>query len=196
MKRSFALLGIALLAFGTATAYAGNVVEGFEGTDFPPGGWSLSGSASLWLRSTSCSGYGVGSASALADFYNVSSGSQNLITLTFYPSVAGDTVRFAFAYAPYSSSYRDSLVISSSTNGGTSWTQLGALSWADSTAKGTTSQFVPTSSQWATKKYALPVGSNKVRFTGISKYGNEMYVDSVRISGQNAPHDVGVSTVV
>lgn len=159
--------------------------EGFVGTTFPPTGWSVNGTATtLWSRAT-VSGYGVGVGSAKADFYNTSSGYQNLVTAAFTPTTAGDSLKFFHAYATYSTEV-DSLVIFTSTNSGTTFTQLiglaGGVSGPLVTAPPTTSSFTPTSTQWATKTYALPIGTNTVIFKGVSAYGNNLYLDSIRVS--------------
>lgn len=182
-----------------ANSPKGNFLEDFEPAIFPPAGWSLAGSAALWSRFNGCSGYGSGSAAALADFYNISSGTQDMITTEFWPSVAGDSLIFDHAYAAYSSSYIDSLTIWTSTNGGGNWTKLiglrGGPSGPLNTGGTTTNQFVPNSSQWATKRYALPVGTNKVLFRAHTAYGNELYLDNIQVTGQLADHDVLISAI-
>lgn len=173
--------------------------QDFEGSIFPPTGWSLVGSGSaFWARTTDASGYGIGTGSALADFYGIGAGSQfSLITPVFPPAEAGDSLKFDHAYATYTTE-NDQLQISTSTNGGTTWTTLvtlaGGVSGPLVTAPPTTAVFVPTASQWATKRYALPVGTNKVRFLGISAYGNELYLDNIQV-GSPYQNDVGVSSV-
>jgi|GEM_PF-585812 hypothetical protein len=173
--------------------------QDFEGSAFPPSGWTLEGTGSaFWTRTTDASGYGIGAGSALADFYSISSGAQfSLITPTFLPAVASDSVKFDHAYATYTTE-NDQLQISTSTNGGTSWniliTLAGGVSGPLVTAPPTINVFVPTASQWATKRYALPVGTNKVKFTGISAYGNELYVDNILV-GTPFPNDVGLSSI-
>lgn len=173
------------------------LVQDFEGTTFPPAGWTNTGTA-MWSRSTDASGYGVGSASALADFYSISSGGQlNLITSTFTPSVSGDSLRFDHAYATYQTEV-DQLQIYTSTDGGTTWTLLitllGGVNGPLVTAPPTTSTFIPTASQWATKRYNIPVGTNKVKFTGVSAYGNELYIDNILI-GTPYSNDVSVAGI-
>ncbi len=173
--------------------------QDFEGSAFPPAGWTNEGSGSaFWTRSTDASGYGVGIGSSLADFYSISSGSQfSLITAVFLAAVAGDSVKFDHAYATYTTE-NDQLQISTSTNGGTSWTILvtlaGGVSGPLVTAPPTASVFVPTASQWATKRYTLPVGTNRVKFTGISAFGNELYVDNIQV-GTPYPNDASVSSI-
>jgi hypothetical protein len=175
------------------------LLQDFEGSTFPPAGWTSEGTGSaVWTRTTEASGYGIGAASALADFYNISAGSQfSLITPAFPAAVAGDSLKFDHAYATYITE-NDQMQIWTSTNGGTTWASLILLSGGVSgplvTAPPTTAVFVPTASQWATKRYALPVGTNKVKFTGISAYGNELYIDNILI-GTPYPNDVGVASI-
>jgi photosystem II stability/assembly factor-like uncharacterized protein len=160
------------------------LIQDFEGTTYPPTGWTLSGTSGIWSRNTQCSGYGVGTASSRAYFYGVSSGSQNLNTSTFTATVAGDSLIFDHAYATFTTE-DDQLRISTSSNGGTNWTQLvllhGGVSGELVTAPPTTSNFVPTAAQWGTKRYALPVGTNALQFTGITAYGNNLYLDNIKV---------------
>jgi len=160
------------------------LIQDFEGTTYPPTGWTLSGTTGIWGRNTQCSGYGVGTASSRAYFYGVSSGSQNLNTSTFTATTAGDSLKFDHAYATYITE-DDQLRISTSSNGGTNWTQLvllhGGVSGELVTAPPTTSNFVPTAAQWGTKRYSLPVGTNALQFTGITAYGNNLYLDNIKV---------------
>jgi hypothetical protein len=48
--------------------------------------------------------------------------------------------------------------------------------------------------QWATKRYALPTGTNRIRFKAISAYGNNLYLDNCSIGSQLSV-DVGVQSV-
>ncbi len=173
------------------------LVADFESAAFPPSGWTISGTSN-WTRSTDASGYGIGAASALADFYNISSGGTlNLITPVFPAAVTGDSLKFDHAYATYQTEV-DKLQVYTSTNGGTSWTLLiellGGVSGPLVTAPPTTAVFVPTASQWATKRYALPLGTNMVKFTGVSAYGNELYLDNI-VVGAPYGNDVGVIAI-
>lgn len=174
------------------------IVQDFEENNFPPTGWTLEGSTTnLWLRSTNCSGYGSGTASAEANFYLIYSGTQSLITQTFSSTVTGDSLKFDHAYCTFSTEI-DQLQIYTSSNGGTSWnlfiTLYGGVSGELVTAPPQTSSFVPTASQWATKKYALPNGTNKIMFTAVSAYGNNLYVDNIKI-GNPVINDVGVESI-
>jgi hypothetical protein len=173
------------------------IFQDFEGSTFPPAGWSLGSGPSIWSRYVGASGYGNGQAALMADFYSVSSGSQEFISANFNPTIAGDSLVFDHAYATYQTEV-DRLEIYYSINGGSSWTLLvnllGGVSGPLVTAPPTTNVFVPTASQWATKRYNLPAGVNKVKFTGISAYGNNLYVDNIRV-GQPFTNDVAAISI-
>lgn len=64
------------------------------------------------------------------------------------------------------------------------------------TASTSTSAFTPTSAQWATKKYALPVGTNKIKFRARSGFGNNLYVDSTCVvnNGSAAVSSITLAT--
>ncbi len=158
------------------------ICEDFSGGVVPPTGWTVSGT--YWLYS-SASGYGTGTGSAEFNFYNASSGvTESLTSLTFDPTSAGDSIKFDHAYATYTTEV-DQLAVESSTNGGSVWNTIITLNGGTVvgtgmvTAPPQTSVFTPNSSQWATKKYALPVGTNKVRFRAISAFGNNLYIDNI-----------------
>ena len=53
---------------------------------------------------------------------------------------------------------------------------------------------MPTSSQWATKRYSLPVGTNKIKFEGVTAFGNNLYLDNIKIGASNT-NDVGADAV-
>lgn len=158
--------------------------EGFTSTAFPPSGWSIDFTGeNYWMRSN-VSSYGIGSGSAMFNFWNAVYGTeQSLISLTFANSKPGDSLSFDNAYAPYYSG-TDSLIIENSTDGGNSFNILVSL-WGNAgggplvTAPATGTEFTPTNSQWITQKFALPFGTNKIKFRAVSDYGNNLYLDSI-----------------
>ncbi len=158
--------------------------EGFTSATFAPTNWSFEFTGTNYWTRNAVSSYGVGSGSAKFDFWNASSGTtQSLVTLAFSASMPNDTLRFDHAYAPYTTGV-DSMTIEVSTNGGTTYSNLTRLYGAAAggtlnTAATSTSQYTPTSAQWATKKFALPVGTNKIKFRARSGFGNNLYVDSI-----------------
>jgi hypothetical protein len=158
--------------------------EGFTDPAFPPANWSITATGTVYWTYNTVSSYGIGTGSAKFDFWSAASNTtQSLNSLVFGNTIANDTLRFDEAYAPYTSG-TDSLIVYSSTNAGGSFTRLATL-WGNAaggplnTAPTSTSAFTPTSTQWATKKYVLPVGTNQVRFTAVSGFGNNLYIDSI-----------------
>jgi hypothetical protein len=173
-------------------------LQDFENPMFPPMGWSITNSSGYnWVRTVVCSGYGQGTSAIKADFFDYQTGTFDLISQTIPASGAGDSVKFDHAYATYQTE-NDQLSIYTSSNNGSSWNLLITLNGGASgplvTAPGTAQCFVPTSSQWATKQYALPTGTNKVKFSGVTAYGNNLYLDNIRIG---APYttDVGANSI-
>lgn len=176
----------------------GYINQDFENPVFPPAGWTLQNTSGYnWVRTVVCSGYGSGLASAKIDFMDIASGTLDIITPTLPVSIAGDSLIFDHAYATFASEV-DQLVIYTSSNNGSTWNMLitlaGGASGPLATASPTQNVFVPSSSQWATKRYALPVGTNKIKFNCISAYGNNLYMDNIRIGTPNSI-DVGANSI-
>ncbi|MGE5436758.1 MAG: Kelch repeat-containing protein, partial [Syntrophothermus sp.] len=171
----------------------------FEEATFPPVGWTLEFSGTqYWTRETTCSGYGFGAAAAKFNFWSASTGTtQAIVSPTFPPAIAGDSLKFDLAHAPYSATADDKLKIEYSLDGGTNWIEIITLHGADgagndlnTTAKITVS-FTPTADQWGTRTYGLPVGANRIKLTAISGYGNNLFVDNIKV-GTPPANDVGL----
>lgn len=174
------------------------VLADFENTSFPPSGWTLSNTSQYdWIRTSYASGYGSGTASMVADFYDYASGNFDLVTKNFTATTAGDSLSFDHAYTCYINE-QDRLDIFTSTDGGTNWVALvsvlGGASGPLKTAPTTADLFVPTSGQWATKKYQLPIGTNKLKFTGVTAFGNNLYLDNIKV-GVPFTTDAGVNAI-
>lgn len=156
-----------------------DLCEDFILTVFPPAGWTETFSGTnYWSRSTVSR---VGSGSLLYNIWNAPDGTvQSMYTPTFPATVADDSLVFVEAYQPFASS-PDSLVIYTSINGGTSWAPLARYGITQlQTTSGNSEPFVPTASQWATRKVGpLPVGTNKLQFYGRSGLGDNLYLDSI-----------------
>ena len=161
---------------------------------YPPAGWSITTASGIytWDWAVRCSGYGLGYGCIKADFSDANSGIQfDLISPTFPASSTGDSISFDHAYSPLSG-YPDKIKVMYSTNGGSIWVTLDTLSAADlTTAPSSYAPFIPTASQWATKKFALVTGTNKIKFNAVSGYGNNCYLDNIKI-GTSYSNDVGV----
>ncbi len=186
--------------FGTSSLFAaGFQLQDFENPSFPPAGWTVQNTTGHDAsRTTYCSGYGAGTSSAIFDFYDYASGNFDLITNTFGATIAGDSLKFDHAYATAVGGYNDILNVYTSTNGGSTWNLLISLVGGNSgplvTAPATNDLFIPTSSQWATKNYSLPVGTNKIKFDAVTAFGNSLYLDNVKI-GTPYNNDVGVNSI-
>ncbi|MBL8008779.1 MAG: hypothetical protein JNJ56_14755, partial [Ignavibacteria bacterium] len=180
---------------GSLTPFLGEIVykvnEDFSGS-YPPLNWSFQYTGTnYWVYGT-VSGYGTGTGSDKYDFWNSPNGTnQSMFTPTFTAAVAGDSLQYDYAYAPYTTG-TDSLIIETSTNGGTSYTVLVKLQGRASdvigatnslkTAATTSAIFEPTNSQWLTRKWALPAGTNKIKFRARSASGNNLYLDNIKIN--------------
>ena len=171
--------------------------QNFADANMPPAFWGLSiGTAATqyWTRAA-FSAYGIGSTGcAFYNFWSASAttGPQTLTSNQFPPVAAGSNyLRFNEACAYYSGTAIDSCIIETSTNAGTSWTRLMGMYQSLTLSSGTnstpvmttvsaTAQFLaPTPSQWATKIYQMPVGTNMVRFVAKSAFGNNLYIDDI-----------------
>ena len=195
MKKLLTVSFLLAFLFINNNAKAFYIWQDFDNPNSPPAGWTLATTNAFnWDWSIMCSGYGSGYGSAKADCSDANTGMNfDMISPLFTAAISGDSLIFDHAYATYGGA-NDQLQIMYSTNGGTSWTQLVLLNGGASgelvTAPATGLAFVPTSAQWATKRYALPLGTNKIKFTAIPAYGNNLYLDNIKI-GTRYSNDVG-----
>ena len=187
MKKLLLLLAFFVFSFTNTNAFY--IWQDFDNPSFPPKGWTLATTnAFKWEWSIRCSGYGFGYGAIKANFNDANSGNSfDIITPVFTASTTGDSLIFDHAYATYGSS-NDQLKLYYSTNGGSVWTELIILNGGTSgplvTAPATGTPFVPLSTQWATKKYGLPTGTNMLKFTGSSAIGNNLFLDNIKIGSQ------------
>jgi hypothetical protein len=166
--------------------------EDFETPSFVPACWAnvaVYGSG-LWSRSTAASANGYGHASALANFYDQASGTYELKTKPFNISgLTTPTLKFNYAYATYVVE-NDELDVYYSTNFGATWTALllmpGGPNGVLNTGGASEYTYVPTASQWCTQSIELPAGTNMVKFTAISAFGNNLYLDNISVANTAA----------
>jgi lysyl endopeptidase len=178
--------------------------EGFESVTFPPTNWTNQnpdanvGSA-LWVRTTTCSGFGASTACAKIDQYTPGTTTagqlDNLITPYLDLTTQGTPLNLTFAVANcrYDATFYDSLIVWISTDCSASWTRLasyGNNTGANQLTTGpdfTASAFVPTAAQWATKTISLNAYAAQtkaqIRFQLKSGYGQNTFIDDVNISG-------------
>ena len=204
--------GVAVDATTLCGVFTAPWTQDFESGVFPPPCWSTAGSAPLWNNSTGLaagiSGYGVGTASAWADFWGVSVGSQDLISFDYdASSLTSAQLKFDWAYDIYFTN-TDTLKIYYSLDAGTTWlllaTGYNGASGAGlfnlvTVSNGRTSEYGSAgnpvlSTDWMTIAFGLPAGTNKVKFTVGTDYGNNLFVDNIKIEAAPA-HDIGVSAL-
>ncbi|MBK7445834.1 MAG: T9SS type A sorting domain-containing protein [Ignavibacteria bacterium] len=155
------------------------------------------GTTQYWTRNT-VSAWGIGTGSAKYDFWSAGTTTPlQTVTSNQFPAVTAPSnyLRFNYTHAFYLSGgtlANDSCIIETSIDGGTTWTRLIGMGASQTISSGTNSSpimttvggpvtgaFTPTSTQWATKVFAMPIGTNKVRFVAKSAFGNNLYIDDV-----------------
>ena len=157
--------------------------ENFEQSLFPPANWSLSGE--FWLRAAGISGFGSGQGSAEYNMWNAPQYyDESLITSAFQPVGSSTGILYMdMAYSPFTLNgtlLQDSLIIFTSTNGGTSWASVSRLGPLQlQTASSIDSEFHPLANQWVKRSFVLPAGTNRIKFLGKSQFGNNLYLDSI-----------------
>lgn len=179
--------------------------EDFEGS-FPPGGWVVVNpdSARTWSRTTAASGYGNGDASARMNFYDYLPNEGQIDSL-LSPIITGltsaDSLSFDYAYCAFPNAEvgPDTVELYLSTDGGTTFPYLVAvLSTADSTAPTNINSWVPSASEWGTRRFTLPAGavggSVQLLFVAHNHYAQNFYIDNIRI-GTRSVNDVGPTTL-
>lgn len=181
----------------TTTLYPGpNPCENFSSGMFPPPTMFGEFSPPFYWSGQTPSAYGSGTSSARFDSYVAPLGtSQSLVTYRFNEVPANTYLTFDEAYGPWiGSDGRDSLIILASTNAGGSYTTLASL-WGGlgvnagplNTVFTGGGRFIPNPNQWASKIYLLPVGTNRIRFKGVSGYGNDIWIDNICIQNLLPP---------
>ncbi len=169
------------------------ICQDFSSATFPPSDFYLEYTGTLYWSRQTPSAYASGTGSAEFNSWSASSGvTQSLVTDKFLPVSAGTYLTFDEAYAPWSSNI-DSLIIEVSNNGGTTYTNLVRL-WGGpaggplvSTSTGFLELTAPTGGQWRPKSYALPAGTDKIRFKAVSGFGNNIWVDNICLKSLAAP---------
>ncbi len=189
-----------LLTTALTTSAQVKLLQNFEAATFPPAGWSVEYAGTLFWEREFVGAYGTSSASAIFRFFEASGSEiQSLVTPAFTTSVAGDSLSFDHAYATFNTEV-DSLIIEVSSNSGSTYARLTALQGGPTVGVGMVthgpsfSSFTPTPDDWASKRYLLPVGTNKIRFTAKSAYGNILLLDNIKVS-QPLTNDVGVAGI-
>lgn len=172
---------------------------------FPSITWTVGNpnSNTTWAKVSTTGGYGASSAcarmnnNASSDITGQSdyiySPYLNLTTLTSPISLTFDV-----AYARYSASYYDSLIVSVSSDCGSTWTRVYKKgNSALATAPDNTGSFVPTSSQWRTEiinldNYASETAL-KIAIENKSGWGQYIYIDNINITNNTSVSNVDLN---
>lgn len=153
-----------------------------------PNCWSVSSQVGTSLPNYAPeSAFAVGTGSVRFNFYSISA--LNELSLTspdFAPTVAGDQVYFDVAGVTYTGGEVDHILLEESNDGGTTWNLVvdmnnavgGVLNTLGVTSS---SSLAPTASQWASLAYPLTAGTNRIRFHGVSDFGNNVFLDNISV---------------
>ncbi len=165
------------------------ILETFQASGFPYTNWIVDNpdNGATWTRVTNAGSQGS-TASARMYFYNSPPNQIDdlyMPMLDFSNASAPMNLKFDVAYASYQGE-ADELQIRVSTDCGQNWTTVFNKSGATlATAPNTTSSFVPNASQWRAESVSLNqfIGQSMVliQFRGVSKYGNNLFVDNINV---------------
>jgi hypothetical protein len=173
-------------------------LEDFSSTSFPPSGWDIVGfnKHSFISRAPTVGSYGTNSgALKMGNFtYEVEINSGQVdyaimpeIDLT--NAVSQTSLEFNVAYARYSPSTNDRLVILASSDCGSSWTSIYDLAGPTlTTAPEITSSYVPQDWEWRPEIVSLDTFAGKsvlTMFKFISASGNNIYLDDISVKSHN-----------
>lgn len=166
--------------------------QNFQST-FPSTNWTVGNpdANGTWSKVSTAGGFGNSSSSVKMN-NNVSSDITNQSDFFYSPYldltglVSPVTLSFDVAYARYSSTYKDSLIISVSSDCGSTWTSVYKKTGTVlATAPDNTGAFLPTSSQWRTESIDLTsyIGTSalKIGFENKSGWGQALYIDNINL---------------
>lgn len=189
------------------------LVQGFQSDTFPPKGWTINNPnfySYVWQLNTSVGGFGN---SSQCMYFNNCQGyddyappgkagldiigqRQQIYSPEYnFTNTTNPVIYFDVAYAPYNSTFSDTLAIYYSTDCGTTFTQVYLKSGLTlgTTGNYVTSDtnnigcFLPSSNQWRTDTIHIPAiaGVNNVMFSFENRSGNgsPLYIDNINIPG-------------
>lgn len=186
----------------SSTALTGAIAEQFEGyayaTEAPNNSFAINpnGAAAFILNTANVSstappigGFGNSDGAFRWRFYSIPDGESSSL-LYDKLSFTGNTnteIEFDLSYAQYNSTSNDELAVEISTDCGATWSTVYSKSGSTlSTAPANTGQYYPTSAtDWRTETIDLSAydgqSSVLIKFNGNSNYGNNLYIDNLRI---------------
>lgn len=191
----------------SSTAITGAVTESFEGYTYAtengansfalnPNGISafILNTSNVSATAPKIGGFGISDGSFRWRYYSIPAGESSSI-LYDKVSFAGNTnsmVEFEVSYAQYDASSNDNLEVEISTDCGATWTSVynkSGTTLATNSAP-VTAQYYPDSSNWRKETVDLSSYDSQtsvlLKFTGTSDYGNNLYIDNIRIVDANS----------
>jgi len=165
--------------FATTTP---SFTESFDGTDFPPSGWTaviVSGSYN-WARSTAGTYPTIaphsGAGMALYSSFNAGTGSQARLATPPMDLTAGVKVAFYMSHDTGYASNADRIQVQVSTDGGANWNNVG-----DPISRYDAAYTTPGWGRHTVDLSAYRMANVQIGFLAISAYGNNMYLDDVAL---------------
>ncbi|SFC03860.1 zinc-dependent metalloproteinase lipoprotein, BF0631 family [Flexibacter flexilis DSM 6793] len=183
------------------------ITADFESTTFPPSGWLLynPNADTTWRRTTTASGFGTSTASAMINYFGYSGGTGRLDGImspkVMFSGLVNPEISFDVAYARYSASSSDSLYVMASTDCGATFSTLWKKGGTELSTNGGTdlmSSFTPTAAQWRRDVVALQALKNagivQLALIGRNAFGNKLYLDNINIAESNCTKPVATVT--
>jgi hypothetical protein len=153
-----------------------------------PNCWATSGLVGASVPDyNAVSAFGVGTGSVRINFFLIAALNQPTLTSPEFAPLAGTQfLSFDVAGATYTGGEIDQIALEESNDGGLTWATIvtmdNSVGGQLNTGGALAPSFVPTAAQWVSLGFPVSAGTNKVRFRGISDFGNNVYIDNVNIT--------------
>ncbi len=178
------------------TAVPATLVESFEGPDFPPPGWMTDNKQTTNWGHTGLTSFSGTHCAVRPACVDISQGQSYCLTtpVVNVTTVSNPELRFCYAYQ-YTSGCYDSLFVEVSNDCGLTWTPRFAKGYFDLT---TVNFYTPDrifypqqASHWKeiVVSLAADTGNILIRFRSYNGFGNNLYIDNVRIGNFTSSHD-------
>ncbi|MCP4439365.1 MAG: T9SS type A sorting domain-containing protein [Aureispira sp.] len=170
-----------------------DIQEGFPSGTFPTD-WTIDNpdGGKTWETLTGVGGFGINTGCIYVN--NFSYNGANL-DYFYTPAVdlaqyTGTSLSFDVAYAPYSTTYTDTMAVYYSNDCGLTLHKIWEKGHIDLSTTGTTvtNTFSPSASEWRTETInlsglSIPALETKFYFENRGHFGNNLYVDNINITG-------------
>ena len=177
-----------------AAPIATPIIQGFTTGAFPPAGWARYNADASYTWTRVAAGATGTNGSAKIDFYNSTPGQIDELFLPPF-SLAGANnayLTFYVAKVRYSAAYSDEIDFNATTDCGTTWNML----WGKNDDTGLTTNLTANTNAWTpvsgsttdwrqeTVDLSSLLGQTNIiaKFTAISGYGNNGYIDDINIT--------------